>query len=120
MATVAEVVERAANELGILAVGQTLPAHHNTRITAAYNEIYGVLKSEGLAVWDSNGTIPNEVVPMLSMLMADACSNTYGVSNDRYTRIKNAVGGEDGDKAKRAIRKIIATEYVSMADPVGY
>lgn len=120
MATVSEVVDRAANDLGILRLGQSLQAQDSTRINSAYNEVYAQLKTEGIATWTSTGAVPAEVVPHVAALVADNCLGTYSVSNDRYTRIKNAVGANDGDRAKRAIRKLVSSDYPSMADPVDY
>lgn len=116
MATIADVLSRAGNDLGILRLNQSLPAQDNTRITAAYNEVYAALKIDGLATWASDGDIPAALVPHVVALVADNCLNTYSVSNDRYTRIKNAAGANDGDIAKRAIKKLIAPDYVSMSD----
>ncbi len=120
MASVSDVVTRTANELGLLRLGQSLQAQDNTRITSAYDEVYAILKKDGLAVWASDGTIPAEIVPHLVTLMANTCLQTYGVSNDRYTRIKNESGSNDGDKAKRAIQKLVAPDYPSMDEPTDY
>lgn len=112
MATVAQVRDRAANDLGILRLNQSLQAQDDTRITSAYNEVYADLQNEGLATWTSTGSIPAECVQHVAALVADNCLNTYGVSNDRYQRIKLSV-----KEAKREIRRLITPEFISPANP---
>lgn len=115
MATVTEVINRTAGELGILRLNQSLQAQDNTRINTAYDEVYADLKTEGLATWASAGTIPDEVVRHVAALMADNCVNNYGVSDKRYDRIK-----KDSAVAKREIRKLISPVYVSTTDPADF
>lgn len=115
MATVQEVVNRAAGDLGILRLNQSLQAQDNTRITAAYDEVYEDLKIEGLAIWASAGTVPAQVVRWLASLIADNCINNYGVSDKRYERIK-----KDAAIAKREIRKIVTPSFTSTTDPADY
>jgi hypothetical protein len=109
MATVSAVVDRAANDLGLLKLGQTLQAQDSTRITSAYNEVYAQLKKDGLATWTSTGDIPADLVQHVVTLVADNCVNTYGVSDSRYKRLKM-----DVPAARREIRKLTAPNYVSM------
>jgi len=115
MATVQEVVNRAGEYLGILRIGQSLQAQDNTRITAAYNEVYADLKVDSIASWASDGTIPDEVVQHVAALIAENCLNTYSVPDNRYTRIKNAVS-----TAKREIRRLVLPAYESTNDPTDY
>jgi hypothetical protein len=115
MATVTAVIDRAANDLGLLRLGQTLQAQDSARITSAYNEIYAQLKKEGIATWASTGTVPDEVVPFLATMMADNCLSTYALSLERYKRIKTDVQG-----AMRDIRKNTAPIYVSQDEPAGF
>lgn len=115
MATVSAVIDRTANDLGMLRLGQSLQAQDSTRITSAYDEIYAQLKTEGLATWASDGVIPDEVVRYVVALMADSCLGTYGVSNDRYKRIKM-----DAQGAAREIRKFVTPPHVSQDDPKDY
>lgn len=115
MATVAEVLGRAGNDLAILQLGQSLPAQHQTRLEAGYNEIYAMLKKKGLAVWASDGEIPAELVVHVVALIADNCLNTYGVSDARLKRIKAAVA-----IAIPEIRKLASPDYVSQDEPTDY
>lgn len=111
MASAADIINRAANDLGILRLGQALQAQDKTRITQAYAEIYADLKSEGIATWASDGDVPAECVRWVAALVADGCLNNYGVSNDRFQRIK-----ADFANARPEIRRLTATDYVSTED----
>lgn len=115
MATVAEVRDRAANDLGMLRLGQSLQAQDSTRITSGYNEVYQQLKVDGLATWTSTGDIPTELVSYVVALVADNCLNTYAVSNDRYTRIKLA-----STVASKEIRKLVTNYQASQDNPTDY
>lgn len=115
MGTVAAVINRAANDLGMLRLGQALQAQDSTRINSAYIEVYAQLKKEGINIWASTGTIPDEIVPHLANLMADNCLSTYAVSMERYKRIKTDVA-----TAMREIRKFTAPMYVSQDEPAGF
>lgn len=119
MATKAEVRDRTGNELGILPLGQPLKAQDVTRIESAYDEVYAELKKEGLATWTSTAAIPDELVRFVVTLMADNCLNTYSVPVERFNRIKTD-SGENGERAKREIRKFIEPFYVSTDEPTDY
>jgi len=115
MATRAEIRDRAANDLGMLRLGQSLQAQDNTRILAAYDEVFAMLKKEGYANWTSTGAVPAEFVPYVATLVADNCLSTYGVSNDRYVRIKNAA-----TEALLKIKLLVAHDYSSQDEGVDY
>lgn len=119
MATKAEIRDRAANDLGILRLGQSLQHQDKVRIESAYDEVYEELKDEGLAIWASTAEVPTKLVRHVVALVADNCLSTYGVNEARFARIKLAAG-QDGETAKRAIRKNITPEYESTDEPVDY
>lgn len=106
----AQAIKRAANLLGILRIGQSLPADKELRISEAYDETYDQLNSENLTIWDTD--IPDRVVPHLVAIMALNCCDDFGVSNARYQRI---VG--KANVALREIRKHTQPEYESNDDP---
>jgi len=111
MATKAEVRDRAANDLGLLRLGQSLQSQDATRIESAYDEVYQDLVDQGVATWTSTGAIPTKVVPHVAALVADNCLNTYSVADSRYARIKASSAN-----AFREIRRLVTAHYVS--DPV--
>ena len=115
MATKSEVRDRAANDLGILQLGQVLQSQDAARISSAYDEVYAQLKKDGFAVWASTASVPNEITPHMAALVADNCLGVYGVSNDRFNRIKLAA--IDG---KREIRKYATQDYISQEDATDY
>ena len=115
MATKAELRDRAANDLGLLRLGQSLQSQDTTRIESAYAEVYADLKTEGLNVWASTGTCPTELTPHVAALIADNCLNTYGVSPARYQRIKIAAG-----RAKPEIRRLVTPRFESVEDATDY
>lgn len=112
MATKAEVRDRAANDLGRLRLGQALQDPARVRIESAYDEVYADLKDEGLAIWASTAEVPTKVVPHVVALVANNCLDTFGVSAERYQRIKIAES-----KAKREIRRLVTPEHESLEDP---
>lgn len=117
--TKSEIRDRAATELGRLKLGQALQYQDATRIEAAYDEVYEDLKSEGLNTWASTGSVPDELVPFVSGLVALRCTNTYGVSQERFQRIVS-VTGLDGNQAKREIRRLVHPPYESMEEPTDF
>lgn len=119
MATVAEIRDRAANDLGILRLGQSLQSQDSTRITSGYNEVYQQLKVDGLATWTSSGDVPTELVPHVVVLVAHNCLNAYGVAPERYQRIINA-SGVDGEKAKKEIKKLVTSYQPSQDNATDY
>ena len=119
MATRNEVRDRAANDLGLLMLGQSLQAQDSTRILAGYDEVYASLKKDGLATWASTAEVPDEVVPYMVTLVAHNCLNVYGVSVERYNRIM-LLAGTNGEVARGEIRRLVKPDYVSMDDPTDY
>lgn len=108
--TKAEIIKRAAYLLGILRIGQALPADKNLRLDEAYEEVYDQLNSENIAIWDTE--VPDRIVPHVVALMALNACDDFGVSPARYQRI---VG--KANVALREIRKHTQPEYVSNDDP---
>lgn len=115
MATTAEVRDRAANDLGLLRLGQSLQSQDATRISSGYDEVYQQLKLDGLATWTSTGDIPTELVPHVASLVAYNCLNTYSVSPERYKRITTAAL-----LAVAGIRALTTKPYVSQDNPADY
>ena len=113
--TKANVVKRAAEELGIIPVGQSLQSQHNTRITQGYTEVYRQLEEEELATWASDGNVPDKIAKHVISLVAENCLETYPVSNDRYQRILLAA-----EKARRQIPYFIRNEHNEDSDGVDY
>jgi len=121
MATKAEIRNRAATDLGILRLNQALQAQDAKRVGTAYDEVHADLKKDGLASWPSNGSCPTELTPFVVALVADNCLNTYGVSIERFNRIRAAAGPLGrGEVAKAEIRRLVAQDFVSLDDATDY
>jgi len=112
MPSVAAVKKRALQLLGVSSINQGAQSQDNTRIGAAYTEVYADLKKEGLATWATAGTIPDELVPHLVALMAFNAVDEYGVSTARYQRIL-----AQSARAKREIRALTTNDYESLDEP---
>lgn len=115
MATKNEIRDRAAQELGILQIGQSLQSQDDTRVSDGYDEVYAQLRKDGLAVWASTGTTPDELTPHVAALVADNCLGSYGVSPARYERVKLAALN-----GKREIRKYATQDYISQDDATDF
>lgn len=115
----AGIKQRALEELGVVQIGQGAESQHDSRINAAYNEVYSDLKAEGIATWSYSGYIPNEVTYHLVNLVAMNAINSFSVSNDRYQRIMAATG-PDGERAKRQIRAAVTPDYESLENPSNF
>lgn len=115
MATKAQIRDRAAHDLGILELNQSLQSQDDTRISSAYDEVYAALKRKGLATWSSNGTVPNELTPYVAALVAENCLSTYSVSQERFARVK-----EQARIAGVKIPELTANYYNDYSDAVDY
>jgi len=119
MATKAETRDRVGTDLGILTLGQQLQFKDQTRIESGYDEIYEDLKDEGLAVWSSTGSVPTKLVPHVVALVALNCAGSFSVSQERLARIL-LVAGQDGELAKRNIRRLVADDWESLEEVVDF
>jgi ribosomal protein S16 len=115
MTTKAETRDRAANDLGLLRLGQSLQSQDSTRITDAYEEVYAQLKEEGVATWVSTGAVPDHMAQHVASLVAENCLNTYSVSQERYARILNAA-----NNARAEIKKYTTPFYESLDESTDY
>ena len=113
--TKANVRDRAANDLGILQLGQSLQSQDSTRIEQAYDEVYAELKKDGYATWAATGSVPDELTQHVVALVAFNCVGAYGVSPARYQRIVGAAA-----LAKPEIRKLTTPDFESLLQPVDY
>ncbi len=109
MATVAIVIDGAAELLGILPVGGVISATNSTRINRSYDRVFADLKKSGLDSWPSAGTIPDDIAPHVEALMAFEAMDTYYVNDTRAQRI---ILKES--KALREIRRLSVPDYESL------
>lgn len=115
MASVNEVKAQALRELGVLQVGQDADAQDDAEMEDAYNAVYEILKEEGLAVWASDGTIPNKIRDQVVALMAMSRTTIYPVSDKRYARIQAKAAA-----AIPSIKSLVNPPSATQDDPVDY
>ena len=107
--TAAQIVEEAAEILGILGEGETLPSYESADLTQAYAEVYEELQAEDLAPWAYTSSVPNEYVRSVAMLVAEARAVKYQVPEERYARMKlSGRGDADSGHAITTLRKLQA------------
>lgn len=112
MATKAQVRQRVAEDLGLVAMGEGIQSQDQVRIDASYSEVYELLKEENLATWASTADVPNKVFPYYALMMEEKLARSYALSDARYGRIL-AMAGQDGDLAKAKIARLVTPEYQS-------
>ena len=88
MATAQQIRETAAENLGILGEGETLPSYETDDLDQAYIEVYKELEGLELTAWVQTGTIPDQYARSVAMLVAEARAVKYQVPDARYQRIK--------------------------------
>ena len=115
MSTKAEVRNRAAELLGRLRVGQSINDALKIRLDDAYDEVYKRLKTKQLTIWAQTGTIPDEVMPFLAVLMAQNAQLSMGVSDERAQRIL-IEAGPNGDTAISQIRDVTTPPFDSVTN----
>lgn len=115
-----QIRDRAANDLGLLQLNQSLAAQHVTRIESGYDEVNDELTAGQLKFWSTS--VPDRYVPWLVALVAMNCLNTYAVSPERFQRItlgtNNLTQGMDLAKAK--IKEISTRAWVAEDEITDY
>lgn len=119
MATKAQVRQRVGEDLAIVPIGQALENQDQTRIDAAYDEIYARLKKKGLAIWASTAEVPTELVPSFCLMIEEKLLTSYSVPESRYVRIKGDAG-QNGDLAEAMLAELVVDEYEPLSDDVGF
>lgn len=108
VATPQQIRDRAANDLGLLRLGQALQDQDKTRIEAAYAEVWAALDAEKLASWSVSADVPDAFAPHVIALVAANCLSVYGVSAERFQRLR-----AEADAALPAIRQLVASSYAA-------
>jgi hypothetical protein len=112
--TKAQIRDRAGEALGFNPIRQSLESNVATRIEQSYDEVYAMLKEEGLATWASTGSVPNEIVPYVVNLVADGCIS-LGASAEKIQVIKS-----EKQLAMPMIRRYVTPAYQSQEDQKDY
>ena len=88
MATTAEIRDTAAENLGILGEGETLPSYETNDLDQAYTEVYAELQALDLATWSETAEVPDQYARHIAMLVAESRAVKYQIPDNRYQRIK--------------------------------
>ena len=104
MATATQIRETAAENLGILGEGETLPSYETADLDQAYTEVFKELQTLNLTTWAESANVPDQYAASVAMLVADQRAVKYQVPDNRYIRIKTEGWGSDMNGA--AINKI--------------
>ena len=110
MATSAQIRVTAAENLGILAEGETLPSFETADIDQAITEVYNELRRMNIVTWASTDSVPDEFARSFAMMVAEARAVKYQVPTERYQRIKGeAMEGMMRLRRLQAKQKIVQT-----------
>ena len=109
MATTVQIRENAAENLGILGEGETLPSYEADDLDRAYVEVHSEMLSNGKANWGVTDNIPDKYVRSVAMKVAEARAVKYKIPFERYQQIKL-----EAEEADRMIDKLQASEQVGV------
>ena len=114
-----DIRQRVGEDLGLIAIGQSLENQDKSRIDNTYDEVYSYIKNKGLAVWPSTADIPTKIVPFYILMMLERLLVSYSVPESRYIRIINAAG-PNGDTALANIADVATTLYEDSEEEVDF
>jgi hypothetical protein len=117
--TKAEIRDQAGQKLGLIRINGTLQDQDKTKIEAAYDEVYEILKKRSLATWASTGSVPTGIESYVSGLIALKLALDYSISLERYQLIASEVG-VDGNEGYKRIGLVVIPEYESDDEPRDY
>jgi len=88
MASAQQIRETAAENLGILGEGETLPSYESDDLDQAYIEVYKELEGLELTAWAQAGDVPDQYARSVAILVAAARAVKYQIPDNRYQRLK--------------------------------
>ena len=115
MATKIQIRETAAENLGILGEGETLPSYEASDLDQSYLEVYAVLQGLELTSWASSANIPDQYASSVAMLVAANRATKYQIPDNRYQRIQLEAFG-----AMRLIRELQAPTKMGVTEIENY
>ena len=117
MATAAEIVESAAEVLGIVGEGEMLTSYESGDLTQAYLEVYNILQARNLITWAYTSDIPDEYVWPVTMLVAEARATKYQIPQELYARIRSEASGDnDNGRAILMLRELQARSQMGTTE----
>lgn len=117
MATKTQVKDETLIQLGVIELGAAAAddSDNDSRMDAAYDEVFDWLKDKGLDTWSTSGTIPSKIKPHLVALMAENALDTYHVPAEKFQRITLVA-----NKARRDLPGLSMPDYESLDNPKDY
>ena len=109
MATTAQIIQTAAENLGILGEGEVLPSYENGDLTQAVAEVHSELRLLGLTTWASTSDVPDEYARSFADLVAESRAVKYKIPDEQFKRIMFK-----GDTALMRIRKLQSKQKVGV------
>lgn len=119
MTTVAELIQQVGEDLALVAIGQGLDNQDKVRIEDTYRFVYNRLKQLGIVTWAFSGSIPEEAVPYIAILVEEKLLVAYSVPDERYLRIK-AEAGPDGKEAVKNLAVVVSATSDDYAEATDY
>ena len=111
-----EIRDRVATDyLGLIQLGETLEHKDSVRILQGIDEVYEYLKTKGLATWASTGSVPNDLIPFFTALVANNCYSAYGLSTERQNKIIL-----DSSTAEASIRELVSNSGTLEEEPTSF
>ena len=111
MATAQQIRETAAENLGILGEGETLPSYETNDLDQAYTEVYAELQGQNLTTWSEGTNVPDQYARSIAMLVAESRATKYQIPDNRYARIKM-----EAVEAYRMIRHLQARDKMGQTE----
>lgn len=95
------VVARAAEELGIVAHGQSVPARRKAVLDQAFDDALSEMRREGVVWWSADGT-PNYAAEPLAKFIAGRVAGKF--FKDQSTLLMMMNKGADGERRLRRLK----------------
>lgn len=110
-----EMGNRILREAGVLAYGQTATSDLSNAALSAYDEIYAYLEELDSVEWSSTGSVPDQFVPWVVAMAAFSRATEWGVSNDRYARIREKAGSAERE-IRRAMNPLNSSTEIKVSN----
>lgn len=115
MATQQQLKNKAADRLGMRAIGQTLSHAQNQMFQSAYDALYDRLENDGKVAWAKSGDIPDAFLPPISAMLAFELADDVGIAGERFARLQNSAYN-----AQKDLCALLAKPYVSQSNVTDY
>ena len=112
MANRTDLRQMVAEEAGVIAAGETLPAADVTYIERRIDSIFGQLYEDGLVSFDLDGEIPDAYMLPLAQVMGLQIASGFGLANAEIAGL--------AEMGMRALRRLKAQPYYGAPQRADY